>query len=188
MSITSETISQQTICRDNESLDIEIPNDTECNLTHNKEKTELEQTKTNINWAREVYFKYFPSQKMAHTKAMVQKRVMLGVKTMPQPHQPRMGWKDLGGKVPKISIKTSWGPWVYQGRRGWKGCRGPDAIDPGQRLCGRIDNSKQFHKAAEAYWICLMENTNLCPIHTKCVTILPKDMQLVRRIRGETLK
>ena len=29
---------------------------------------------------------------------------------------------------------------------------------------------------------------NLCAIHAKCMTILPKDMQLVRRILGETLK
>ena len=39
-----------------------------------------------------------------------------------------------------------------------------------------------LHKAAEAYLICLMEDTNLCMICAKCVTILPKDMQLVRRI------
>ena len=47
-SITSETVLQQTICRENESLDIEITSGTECNLTHSKEKTELEQTKDNL--------------------------------------------------------------------------------------------------------------------------------------------
>ena len=70
-SITSEMVSQQTICRDNESLDIAITSETECHLTHSKEKTELEQTKDNLKQAREVYFKYFPLQKMAHTKATV---------------------------------------------------------------------------------------------------------------------
>ena len=30
-----------------------------------------------------------------------------------------------------------------------------------------------FHEATEAYIICLMEDTNLCAIHTKCVMILP---------------
>ena len=64
-SITSEMVSQQTICGDPESLNIEIPPDTECNLTQSKEKMELEQTKDNLKQAREVYFKYFPSQKMA---------------------------------------------------------------------------------------------------------------------------
>ena len=64
----------KTICRDNESLDIEITSEMECNLTHSKEKMELEQTKDNLKWAREVHFKYFPLQKMAHTKATVQKK------------------------------------------------------------------------------------------------------------------
>ncbi len=31
----------------------------------------------------------------------------------------------------------------------------------------------------------LMGDSNLCAIHSKRVTILPKDMQLARRIRGE---
>ena len=29
------------------------------------------------------------------------------------------------------------------------------------------------------------EDTNLCAIHAKRVTIMPKDIQLARRIRGE---
>ena len=40
-------------------------------------------------------------------------------------------------------------------------------------------------EAGEAYVTGLMEDTNLCAIHAKRVTILPKDMQLARRIRGE---
>jgi len=39
--------------------------------------------------------------------------------------------------------------------------------------------------ASEAYLVGLFELTNLCCIHRKNVTIHPKDMQLVRRIRGE---
>ena len=31
----------------------------------------------------------------------------------------------------------------------------------------------------------LFEDTNLCAIHPKRVTIQPKDMQLARRLRGE---
>ena len=42
-----------------------------------------------------------------------------------------------------------------------------------------------FHKAAEAYLVHLFEDTNLCTIHAKCVTTIPKDMQLAQRIRGE---
>ncbi|URD85947.1 hypothetical protein MUK42_28380 [Musa troglodytarum] len=39
--------------------------------------------------------------------------------------------------------------------------------------------------AAEAYLVGLFEDTNLCAIHAKRVTIMPKDIQLARRIRGE---
>jgi histone H3 len=34
----------------------------------------------------------------------------------------------------------------------------------------------------------LFEDTNLCALHAKRVTILPKDMLLARRIRGELSK
>ena len=37
----------------------------------------------------------------------------------------------------------------------------------------------------EAYLVSLFEYTNLCGIHAKRVTIMPKDIQLARRIRGE---
>lgn len=41
-----------------------------------------------------------------------------------------------------------------------------------------------LQEAAEAYLVGLFEDTNLCAIHAKRVTIMPKDMQLARRIRG----
>ena len=42
-----------------------------------------------------------------------------------------------------------------------------------------------LQEASEAYLVSLFEDTNLCAIHAKRVTIMPKDMQLARRIRGE---
>ena len=42
-----------------------------------------------------------------------------------------------------------------------------------------------IQEAAEAYLIDLLQDTNLCAIHAKRVTIMPKDIQLARRIRGE---
>ncbi|GJD10256.1 Histone H3 [Galdieria sulphuraria] len=38
--------------------------------------------------------------------------------------------------------------------------------------------------SAEDYLVGLLEDANLCAIHAKRVTIMPKDMQLARRIRG----
>ena len=42
-----------------------------------------------------------------------------------------------------------------------------------------------LQEAAEAYLVGLFEDSNLCAIHAKRVTIMPKDIQLARRIRGE---
>ncbi|KAM3570777.1 hypothetical protein VYU27_007174 [Nannochloropsis oceanica] len=41
-----------------------------------------------------------------------------------------------------------------------------------------------LQEAAEAHLVHLFEDANLCAIHAKRVTIMPKDMQLARRIRG----
>mmetsp|Transcript_13080 Transcript_13080/g.31047 ORF Transcript_13080/g.31047 Transcript_13080/m.31047 type:complete len:137 (+) Transcript_13080:573-983(+) len=42
-----------------------------------------------------------------------------------------------------------------------------------------------LQEASEAYLVSLFEDTNLCSIHAKRVTIMPKDIHLARRIRGE---
>ena len=39
--------------------------------------------------------------------------------------------------------------------------------------------------AAEAYVVGLLKDMNLCTLHAKCCTILPKDIHLTRCIRGE---
>ena len=41
-----------------------------------------------------------------------------------------------------------------------------------------------LQEAAEAHLVGLFEDCNYCAIHGKRVTIMPKDMQLARRIRG----
>ncbi|KAK1602892.1 hypothetical protein QYE76_037659 [Lolium multiflorum] len=57
----------------------------------------------------------------------------------------------------------------------------------------KIDLRFQSHavlalqEAAEAYLVGLFEDTNLCAIHAKRVTIMSKDVHLARRIRGERL-
>ena len=56
-------------------------------------------------------------------------------------------------------------------------------------LCGRVRFQSAaimaLQEAAEAYLVGLFEDSNLCAIHAKRVTIMPKDIQLARRIRGE---
>ncbi|XP_066400274.1 histone H3.3-like [Miscanthus floridulus] len=42
-----------------------------------------------------------------------------------------------------------------------------------------------LQEATEAYLVGLFEDTDLCAIHAKRVTIMPKDVHLATRIRGE---
>ncbi|GMM27811.1 centromeric DNA-binding histone H3-like protein [Martiniozyma asiatica (nom. inval.)] len=42
-----------------------------------------------------------------------------------------------------------------------------------------------LQEASEAYLVHLLEDTNLCAIHAKRVTIMQKDIHLARRLRGE---
>lgn len=42
-----------------------------------------------------------------------------------------------------------------------------------------------LQEASEYYLVGLFDDTNLCAIHAKRVTIMPKDIQLARKIRGE---
>ncbi|KAK0540166.1 histone H3.1 [Tilletia horrida] len=51
----------------------------------------------------------------------------------------------------------------------------------------RIQSSaiNALQEASEAYLVSLFEDTNLAAIHAKRVTIMPKDMQLARRLRGD---
>ena len=42
-----------------------------------------------------------------------------------------------------------------------------------------------LHEASEAYMVGMFEDTNLCAVHAKRVTIMPRDMLLARRLRGK---
>nr|BAD90789.1 histone 3 [Marchantia polymorpha] len=42
-----------------------------------------------------------------------------------------------------------------------------------------------LQESVESYLVSLFEDTNLCAIHAKRVTIQSKDIQLARRLRGE---
>ena len=42
-----------------------------------------------------------------------------------------------------------------------------------------------LQEAGEAFLVGIMEQTNVCAIHAKRVTIMPRDVQLARWIRGD---
>ena len=43
---------------------------------------------------------------------------------------------------------------------------------------------KALQEAGEAFLVGLLEQANLCAIHAKRITVIPKDIQLARCIRG----
>ncbi len=64
----------------------------------------------------------------------------------------------------------------------------------GEVFCGKYDTLPRrwtkgaldaLQEAAEAYLVALFEDTNLCAIHCRRVTIKDKDMHLARRLRGD---
>ena len=57
------------------------------------------------------------------------------------------------------------------------------AQQPMYRIRAQAVNAIQ--EAAETYLTELYEDANLCAIHAKRITIMVKDMQLARRLRGE---
>ena len=66
-------------------ISLETTNDTEPKLTQSKDQIEMEQTEKNLMQAREVYFTYFSSQRMAHTKSSVWQRATEGGKVLVPP-------------------------------------------------------------------------------------------------------
>ncbi len=42
-----------------------------------------------------------------------------------------------------------------------------------------------MQEAAEAYMVSLLSDANLCALHAKRVTAMPRDLHLARRLRGE---
>lgn len=60
------------------------------------------------------------------------------------------------------------------------------ASDYGQDLRFQSSAVAALQEASEAYLVGLFEDTNLCAIHAKRITIMPKDIQLARRIRGDS--
>lgn len=59
-----------------------------------------------------------------------------------------------------------------------------DYVGPARHLRWQSMAILALQEAAEAFLVHLFEDTNLCAIHAKRVTIMQKDIQLARRIRG----
>jgi histone H3 len=100
--------------------------------------------------------------------------------------------KSTGGKAPRKQLATKA---ARKSAPATGGVKKPHRYRPGTvalREIRRYQKSTELlirvmalQEASEAYLVGLFEDTNLCAIHAKRVTIMPKDIQLARRIRGE---
>ena len=123
----------------------------------------------------------------------------------------KMPAKGKGSKAVKKSAPAAGGVKKAQKNRRWKAGtvalrevkRYQKSVDnllpraPFQRLVRSIvsdmDHELRFQSAAllalqeasEAYIVGVFEDTNLCAIHANRVTVMKKDMDLARRIRGD---
>ncbi|XP_026470207.1 histone H3-like [Ctenocephalides felis] len=106
--------------------------------------------------------------------------------------------KSTGGKAPRQQLATKA---ARKSAPATGGMKKPHRYRPGtlpfQRLVREIAQDFKtdlrfqssavmaLQEASEAYLVGLFRRYNLCAIHAKRVTIMPKDIQLARRIRGE---
>ncbi|KAL0561895.1 hypothetical protein IC582_002340 [Cucumis melo] len=101
--------------------------------------------------------------------------------------------KSTGGKAPRKQLATKA---ARKSAPATGGVKKPHRFRPGTVALREIRKYQKstelliravaaLQEAAEAYLVGLFEDTNLCAIHAKRVTIMPKDIQLARRIRGE---
>ncbi|CAL8464839.1 g4374 [Coccomyxa elongata] len=140
---------------------------------------------------------------MARTK---QRRPEVGRRpaTKSTPHKSRRGSRGVrspGGRAPAADKKPHrFRPGTVALREIRRYQRSTELLIrklPFARLCREITNlfaPEPFRWTAEAllamqeatedFMVHLLEDCNLCAIHAKRVTIMPKDLQLARRIRG----
>jgi histone H3/H4 len=59
-----------------------------------------------------------------------------------------------------------------------------DHVRTGEVYRWQVQALLALQEAAEAYLVHLFEDANLCAIHARRVTLMPKDIHLARRIRG----
>ena len=102
--------------------------------------------------------------------------------------------KSTGGKAPRKQLATKA---ARKSAPATGGVKKPHRYRPGtvalREIAQDFKTDLRFQssavlalqEASEAYLVGLFEDTNLCAIHAKRVTIMPKDVQLARRIRGE---
>ena len=184
---------------------IEIANDTE-QTQSKEQMTEIEQTRKKLIQAQKIYFKYLSSQRMAHTKSSIRRREVNGGKSTLQPQPSSSSTTSTSTSTSELTTVGNTPQVVKQDKKTKSRCFWPGTKTLREiwrfkkstellihkiafwRLVKEILQEEYswfhihvgavlaLHEAAEAYLVCFFEDTNLCTIHAKHVTIMPKDM------------
>ncbi|CAO2603264.1 Histone H3.3 [Lemmus lemmus] len=122
-------------------------------------------------------------------------------------HTKQTARKSTGGKAPRKQLATKA---ARKSAPSTGGVKKPHCYSPGTKSTEHLIRKLPFQRlvreiaqdfktdlgfqsaaigaveeASEAYLVGLFKDTNLCASHAKRVTIMPKDIQPARRIRGE---
>ena len=63
-----------------------------------------------------------------------------------------------------------------------------ETMFPEQEIKFSLRGLAALHVASEDYLVSLFEDSYLCALHAKRVTLMKKDMTLARRLRGDFIK
>ena len=157
-SIISEMISQQTICGEPEN-----PNqDHEFIEIANDNEFKQAQSKEQITEIEQTRKNLINAREVYFNYLLPQKMACTK-------HSVKQSVQKVVTQPPTMG-KAPWVKKIQKMRRFWLGTRA---------LC-------EIRKFQEAYLVTLFKDSNMCAIHAKHVTIMPNDIQLTQRIRGES--
>ena len=210
-SITSETISQHTKCGDNEGLYADMEANKEP-IQSEWKPNQLRKARE-IYFKHFLSQRMARMKATVWRKAMMgipltqSMSIKRGSEKMGKGKTPKTGIKQLdwikSKMMMKMGHKKKFWPGTVALQEIWKFQKSTELLIPKMPFLWLVkeiilhDHRDHFiqvvaapalHEATKAYLVCLFEDTNLCTIHTKRVTILPYEVWLPRRICGENIK
>ena len=157
------------------------------------------KTKTTLTRAEREKIKWANAQRTNGVREKVEKK---------KSKESSVNWVEREKKVEKVANK--WSKKEGSGKIIWRGLKAlrekkwyQSSTEmlvrrlPFQRVVQEIAQSSKadlqfqstaimlLQEAREAFLVGLLEQANHCAIHAKCVTVMPKDIQLAWRIRGD---
>ena len=130
---------------------------------------ETHQIDQHLRFLRKDFGKKPASQKKKSEEGMGRQRYRPGALALAEIRKYQKSTENL---IPKLPFRRLVKEIIHNGMG-----------KPGMRIQSAALEALQ--EAAEVYLVRLLDDANLCALHSRRVTLMPKDIQLARRIRGE---